>query len=162
MNPLGLAARIVLAVALLVALVLSFVSSFLVLSLDFEGLDSGGVVTGLSAWHRSGVLGGLAVVAGLPVAVVASALPTRVAIARRILAGVAGAACLGAALLFVVYLLVTNNDLTSGLDHVQIRFGWSGYATLAALAVGVVAGALAAVLPDPPAAAGVRPPLPLG
>jgi hypothetical protein len=161
MNPLGLAARITVAVALFVALLMSFVSSFLVMSIDIGGLDVRGVSTGLSAWHRSGVLGGLAMVVGLPLAVAASALPTSVSVARRVLSAVAGAVCMAAALLFVLYLVVTNNDLASGLDDVQIRFGWSGYATLAALAVGVAAAVLAAVLsdtPTPPTLPGVQPP----
>jgi hypothetical protein len=158
MNLLGLAARITVALALFVALLMSFLSSFLVMSIDIEGLDVRDVSAGLSAWHRSGVLGGLAMVVGLLLAVAASALPTSVSVVRRVLLAVAGAVCMAAALLFVLYLVITNNDLTSGLDDVQIRFGWSGYATLAALAVGVAAAVFAAVLSDPPAAPVVQAP----
>src|SRR5687768_10875712 len=129
MNPLGLAARTVVAVALFVALVLSFVSSFLVMSINFEHLGGSGFSAGFSASHRSGVLGGLAMVAGLPIAVVASALPTRTAVVRRILAAMAGAACLAAIFLFVLYLVLTTNDLPGGTGDLEIRFGWSGYAT---------------------------------
>ena len=160
MHPLGLAARIVVAVALLVALAMSFVPSFLVFSVDFEGLDAGGISTGASAWHRSGTLGGLAIVAGLPLAIVASALPTRVSVARRVLAAVAGGACVAGAFFFKLYLVSTANDLPSGLDDVPLRFGWSGYVTLAALAVGAAAGVVAAVLSDPPPASSASPPPP--
>jgi hypothetical protein len=155
MNALGLVARIVLAIALFIALVMSFVSSFIVLSIDLEG---GGVSTGVSAWHRLGVLGGLVVVGALLLAVVSSALPIRVAAARRVLAGMAGAACLVAGFVFVLYLVIETNDLPAeGLD-VQMTFGWSGYATLAALAVGAVAGVAASVIADPMPRSHVPPP----
>lgn len=158
MNPLGIVARIVIAAALLVALVMSFVPSFLVVSFDTEtaGVD---ISAGASAWNGLGVLGGLGIMVGLPVSVIAAALPNRVPVARRVLAGVAGGACLAAAMVFVLYLLIEIKDLPDGMEDLNLGLGWSGYATLAALVVGAVAAVVATVLPDRPTAPAVPPPL---
>jgi hypothetical protein len=151
MNPLGLAARIVAAVALFFALVLTFVPRFLVMSIDIEGLEGGGIATGVSAWHRMGVLGGLAVFAGLGVAVVSAALPTKLSVARRLLAGLASGACLLAVGLFVLFLIVEKNDVAEGMGSLDFGFGWSAYVVLALLAVGVLTGLAGALIADRPA-----------
>jgi len=150
MNPLGLAARIVVAVALSIALALSFVSSFLVVSFDIEGLEA--TSAGTSAWHGSGILGCLSVLGGLALAIVAAALPTKLSSARRLLSGLAAAACLLAIGLFVLFLVIETNDLPDGLNGLNLGFGWSGFAVLAVLAVGMLAGLAGALLADRPGA----------
>lgn len=73
------------------------------------------------------MLGGLAVVGGLAVAIVSAALPTQLSVVRRVLAGLAGLACLLAAGLFVLFLVVETNDVPDGLgDGLDLGFGWSG------------------------------------
>ena len=158
MNPFGLAARIVAAVALFVALVMSFVSSFLVISIEMGDLNS--VSAGTSAWTGIGTLGGLVVIGGFAVAVVSAALPTQLSVIRRVLAALVGSACLLAAGLFAFFLILEMSDLPSEVNDLKLRFGWSGYAALSGLAVGLVAAVFGAVLSDRPSAPTVQQPTP--
>lgn len=105
------------------------------------------------AWQGVGMLGGLAVVGGLAVAIVSAALPTQLSVVRRVLAGLAGLACLLAAGLFVLFLVVETNDMPDGLgDGLDLGFGWSGVVVLAFLGVGMAAGLAGALISDSQAA----------
>jgi hypothetical protein len=158
MNLLGLVARIVAAVALLGAFVLSFVSRFLVVSIDIEGLEGDGITAGVSAWHRMGVLGALCVLAGLALAIVSAVLPTQVSVVRRLLAGLASLMCCVSAGLFVLFLILQKDDVPQGAGGFDIGFGWSAFAVLALLAVGMLAGLVGAIVADRPAARVVQTP----
>ena len=160
MNPLGLVARIVAAVAIGAAVVFSFVPHFLTVSFDFDGPGGGGYSAGFSAWHRLGGLGAMALLCGVVVAVVAASLPTSQTLARRLLAGMASAIAFVAGGLLVLYVLIEQHDAADGIRGMEFGLGWSGFVVLGLTAFGTVAGVVAALLADHVAPSPAQPPPP--
>ncbi|KRC64011.1 hypothetical protein ASE12_04105 [Aeromicrobium sp. Root236] len=142
------------------AVVFSFVPHFLTVSFDFDGPGGGGYSTGFSAWHRLGGLGGLALLCGVVLAIVAASLPTSQTLARRLLAGMSGAISLVAGGLFVLYLLVEQHDSADGIRGMDFGLGWSGFVVLGLTAVATAVAVVAALLADEVTPGPAHPPPP--
>ncbi|VXB37070.1 hypothetical protein [Aeromicrobium sp. 9AM] len=151
MNPLGLAARIVAAVALLAALGATFIRKFLVLTIDIQGLAA--TSAGATPWRGTfGLLGCLVVAGGLLLAVVAAVLPTQLSVGRRLVSGLTSVSCVLAIAMFVLYRAYETNVAIENLDGLGLRFGWSAFVVFGLLVVGMVAGLVGAMLADRPTA----------
>ncbi len=151
MNPLGLAARIVAAVAVLAALGATFIPKFLVMTIDIQGLAATSAAA--SPWRGTfGLLGCFVVAGALVLAAVAAVLPTQLSVGRRLVSGLTSVACVLAIAMFVLYRAVETNVAIENLNGLKLGFGWSAFVVFGLLAVGMVAGLVGAMLADRPTA----------